>query len=293
MVRLGAGVRNTGLLSPEGMDCSIQALKDCARKLRKYNIVGLRSVATEACRQAKNAQEFLQRVISETGIELEIIPEFEEGQLALLGCDTHIDTSIPYVLAFDIGGCSTEVMWAKIENGSKPKVMDWMSVPFGVVNVVEAAGGNPSVFYADIRERIHKELRQLSRYQEITSLIGEKNVQMIGTSGTTTTVTAIHLDLPVYDRYQVDGALIPLARVHEIGKMLSDMTPRELAQHSCIGPSRSDLIVGGMAILEGICDCWPIQDLRVADRGVRDGILHSLREQEQKRYAGQQESGAQ
>ncbi len=205
VVRLGAGVRDTGVLSPEGMDCSIQALKDCARKLRKYNIVGLRSVATEACRQAKNAQEFLKHVVYETGIELEIIPEFEEGKLALLGCNTHIDASTPYVLAFDIGGCSTEVMWAKVGNDKKAEVMDWMSVPFGVVNVVEAAGGNPSVFYADIRDRIHKELRQLSRYQEITAFIGEQKVQMIGTSGTTTTVTAIHLDLPVYDRFQVDG----------------------------------------------------------------------------------------
>lgn len=285
VVRLGAGVRDTSLLSPEGIDRSIQALKDCARKLQKYNIVGLRSVATEACRQAKNAPEFLKRVTFETGIELEIIPEFEEGQLALLGCNSHIDTSMPYLLAFDIGGCSTEVMWAKMGEDNQPEVLDWMSVPFGVVNIVEAAGGSPSVFYNDIRERIHKELRQLSRYHEITALIGQGKVQMIGTSGTTTTVTAIHLDLPVYDRFQVDGALIPLVRVHEIGKMLAEMTPRQLVQHSCIGPSRSDLIIGGMAILEGICDCWPVQALKVADRGVRDGILHALREQEFKRSA--------
>ncbi|MEN8236046.1 MAG: Ppx/GppA family phosphatase [Pseudomonadota bacterium] len=282
VVRLGAGVRDTGLLSTEGMDRSIQAIKDCARKLQKYNIVGLRSVATEACRQAKNAQEFLRRVTFETGIELEIIPEFEEGQLALLGCNMHIDPATPYLLAFDIGGCSTEVMWAKVEHNNPPKVQDWMSVPFGVVNVVEAAGGSPSIFYTDIRERIQKELHQLSRYQEITALVGEHNVQMIGTSGTTTTVTAIHLDLPVYDRFQVDGTLIPLMRIHEIGKKLADMTPRQLAQHACIGPSRSDLIIGGMAILEGICDCWPVKDLKVADRGVRDGILHALREQQLK-----------
>ena len=276
IVQLGSGLLETGRLSHESMDRALNALDECSRKLNKYNIVGLRSVATEACRQASNTPVFLMDVLSKTRIDLEVIPEFEEGQLALLGCWEHIDINIPYVLGFDIGGCSTEVMWARVKDPLMPEVLDWMSIPYGVVNLIEACGGDPGLFYEDIRQKIGSALSKLNLHQEITSLIEQGKVQMIGSSGTTTTVAAIHLDLPYYNRSKVDGSSLPLVRIHEIGRRLQQMSLRELAYTACIGPSRSELVLAGMAILESICDCWPVQHLKVADRGVRDGILQQL-----------------
>jgi exopolyphosphatase/guanosine-5'-triphosphate,3'-diphosphate pyrophosphatase len=276
VVRLGVGVRSNRILGTESMDRAIDALKECAKKLKRYTIIKIRSVATEACRQAENTHSFITRVKVETGIELEIIPQFEEARLALKGCTGLIDPTIPYVLGFDIGGCSTEVMWAKVFENGTTEVLDWVSLPFGVVSILESCGGDPGLFYKDICTRIQNDLTNLSKNNKINLAIEKGQVQMIGSSGTTTTIAAMHLNLPVYDREKVDGCYLPLNTVHSIANKLREMSPRERANQPCIGPGRCELVLGGLAILEAICKMWLVKDLRVADRGVRDGILNDL-----------------
>lgn len=275
VIRLGTGVRSSGYLSQDAMSRAIEALKECSKKIEKYQILNLRCVATEACRQAKNRFEFIDRVRRETGIELEIISEEEEARLALKGCNPLINPNIPYVIAFDIGGCSTEVMWAKVSKHS-PEVIDWMSIPYGVVSILDACGGDPAAFYDTIREKITDEVSALANNQEIRSAIADNKAQLIGSSGTTTTVAAIHLNLKYYDRTKVDGATIPVSKIHDIANILRSYTPRERSEHACIGPGRSDLVLGGLAILESICDAWALETVCVADRGVRDGILADM-----------------
>jgi len=282
VVRLGTGLKQTGYLSEDAMNRAIDALKACARRLKKYTITGLRCVATEACRQAQNREDFFALVQEETGIELEVISEYEEGRLALLGCQRLITPKTPYVLGFDIGGCSTEVMWAKVINKNTSHVLDWRSLPYGVVNVLEACGGEPDMFYDDIRRKIKNELEELSQANGIKDKIAANEVQVIGSSGTTTTVAAIHQELPYYDRGQVDGYVLPYQSIQKIAHMLIKLGPRERADHPCIGPSRSDMVLGGIAILQGICDIWPVETIRVADRGVRDGIIEDLWNRHQK-----------
>lgn len=276
VVRLGVGVRSSGLLAKESMERAIDALKECSKKLKRYTIVKIRSVATEACRQAENKHSFIKRVKAETGIELEIIPEFEEARLALKGCAGLIDPLVPFVLGFDIGGCSTEVTWAQVLENGTIHVLDWVSLPFGVVSILESCGGDPSLFYQDICTRIRNDLEGLSKNNNIGLAIKNNQVQMIGSSGTTTTIAAIHLNLPFYNRIKVDGSYLPLDIIRTIAQKLRNMNPRERAEQPCIGPGRCDLVLGGLAILEGICDIWPVQNLCVADRGVRDGILNDL-----------------
>ena len=276
IIRLGTGLHLSGYLSDDAMERAVLALRECAKKIRKYQITDLRCVATEACRQAKNSKEFLARVLQETGIDLEVISEREEARLALEGCKALIDPNIPYVLAFDIGGCSTEAMWAEVTPDNKIKVCDLVSVPYGVVSVIDASGGDPQLFYDDIRSKIATSVRSLAGITDIQGKIDNEQVQLIGSSGTTTTIAAIHLELPFYDRSQVDGCEVPLEIVREIGDNIRNLSPSERSNHSCIGPSRSDLVVGGMAIIEGICDAWPVPILKVADRGVRDGIISDI-----------------
>ncbi len=276
VIRLGTGVNQSGKLSDDAILRAIDALKNCARRLKKYSIVGLRCVATEACRQADNREDFFALVQEETGIELEIISEYEEGRLALLGCQRLIDVKVPYVLGIDIGGCSTEIIWARVINKHCSQVLDGLSLPYGVVNVLEACGGDPEIFYDDIRNKIINELKKISDKNNILKIIGDNKVQMISGSGTTTTVAAIHQDLPYYDRCQVDGYVLPSKSVRDIAKSLIKLGPRERADHPCIGPSRSDMVLGGVAILQGICDIWPVENIRVADSGVRDGIIEDL-----------------
>lgn len=277
VVRLGSGIQSSGVLSEDAISRAIDALKICAGKLEKYAITKIRAVATEACRQARNQNEFVHRVKRETGIQLEVISEFEEARLALKGCRGLVNPEYKYILGFDIGGCSTEVMWAHNNHTEhRNRVIDWISIPYGVVSLVDACGGDSLAFYDDIRMKISKELHGIRDHELISKEFELNNVQTIGSSGTTTTIAALYLDLPRYDRNKVDGTLLPVSSLNNIADRLRNMSSRERASKSCIGPGRSDVVIGGLAILQGICDTWPIQTLTVADRGVRDGILSDL-----------------
>jgi exopolyphosphatase/guanosine-5'-triphosphate,3'-diphosphate pyrophosphatase len=278
VVRLGEGLAQTGRLSQEAMDRAVGALRICADKLRRRNVHLARSVATEACRRAENGEEFIRRVYKETGIVLDIISAEEEARLAVLGCHILLEEGTGPALVFDIGGGSTELVL--IEQGEGiPEVVDWHSVPWGVVSLTETCG----------REETSAEVR-LARYNEMRRLVsesfehfakrlgdpGKAGYRLLGTSGTVTTLASLHLDLPQYDRKAVDGLIVPARSMREISTRLSGMSPEERQTLPCIGRERADLVVAGCAILESILDIWPADRLGVADRGIREGILRSL-----------------
>jgi len=278
VVRLGEGLAQTGSLSQKAMDRAVGALKICSDKLRKRNVHLARSVATEACRRADNGEEFIERVRKETGIVLDIISAEEEARLAVLGCHILLEDGIGPAVIFDIGGGSTELVL--IENGAPvPHIIDWQSVPWGVVSLTETVG-----------EEAADEAGRRARYAEMKRLVSESfagfakridpmrtpDLRLLGTSGTVTTLASLHLDLPQYDRRAVDGLIVPASSTREISQSLSAMSPEERRQLPCIGNERADLVVAGCAILEAILDIWPAPRLGVADRGIREGILRSM-----------------
>jgi len=278
VVRLGEGLAQTGSLSQKAMDRAVGALKICSDKLRKRNVHLARSVATEACRRADNGEEFIERARKETGIVLDIISAEEEARLAVLGCHILLEDGIGPAVIFDIGGGSTELVL--IENGAPvPHIIDWQSVPWGVVSLTETVG-----------EEAADEAGRRARYAEMKRLVSESfagfakridpmrtpDLRLLGTSGTVTTLASLHLDLPQYDRRAVDGLIVPASSTREISQSLSAMSPEERRQLPCIGNERADLVVAGCAILEAILDIWPAPRLGVADRGIREGILRSM-----------------
>lgn len=283
VVRLGEGLAQTGRLSDEAMDRALGALHVCADKLRKRNVHLARSVATEACRRASNGQAFIDRVRDETGIHLNIITAQEEARLAVLGCHILLEQGNGPAMIFDIGGGSTEMVL--VETGETvPRILDWQSVPWGVVSLTESIGriaDDPharAVAYAEMRRRVDE------GFAEFTARVtpfrraaeGERCIRLLGTSGTVTTLASLHLELPQYDRRAVDGLVVPAESMREISRRLSTMTPAERIAVPCIGRERSDLVVAGCAILESILDIWPAARLGIADRGIREGILRSL-----------------
>ncbi|MBB5731419.1 exopolyphosphatase/guanosine-5'-triphosphate,3'-diphosphate pyrophosphatase [Altererythrobacter atlanticus] len=278
VVRLGEGLAQTGSLSQAAMDRAVGALKICADKLRKRNVHLARSVATEACRRADNGADFIERVQKETGIVLDIISAEEEARLAVLGCHILLEDGIGPAVIFDIGGGSTELVL--IEPGAPvPHILDWQSVPWGVVSLSETVGAE-----------VDDHSSRLARYEEMRRLVSESFAQfakriaahhtpelrLLGTSGTVTTLASLHLDLPQYDRNAVDGLIVPAESMRDISRRLSHMSPAERRTLPCIGKERADLVVAGCAILEGILDIWPAPRLGVADRGIREGILRSM-----------------
>jgi len=278
ITRLGEGVSGTGRLSDDAMDRTIDALKCCADKMERRRVNASRQVATEACRRAVNCSDFLDRVTRETGLSLEIISAHEEATLALKGCAALLDFNTPYALIFDIGGGSTEVLFVAIENARSLAVQGCISLPMGVVTVAEDCGGGDLCgrTYQAVSERVQKLLEPFEAAHGIRDKIAAGVVQMIGTSGTVTTLGGLHLGLERYDRAAVDGLMLGFDALHATTKSLCGKTLQQRAAEPCIGWQRADLMLAGCAILEAICHMWPVGRLTVADRGLREGLLMDL-----------------
>ena len=278
VTRLGEGVSGSGQLSREAMDRTIDALKRCAEKMERRNVMASRQVATEACRRAVNCGEFLARVTEETGLSLEIISAHEEATLALKGCAALLDPAVPHALIFDIGGGSTEVLFVGIDSTFTLAVEGWISLPMGVVTVAEDCGGGDLCdrTYQSVMNRVHKLLEPFEAAHAICDKIAAGTVQMIGTSGTVTTLGGLHLRLDRYDRALVDGLTLDFDALHAASQSLCRMTLQQRAAEPCIGWQRADLMLAGCAILQSICRMWPVGRLRIADRGLREGLLMDL-----------------
>ena len=280
VVRLGEGVAQTGRLSDEAMDRAVGALKICADKLRRRNVHLARSVATEACRRASNGEAFIERVKHETGIVLDVISAQEEARLAVLGCHILLEDGIGPAMIFDIGGGSTELVLIE-PGGPVPRIVDWQSVPWGVVSLTETVGHETDDTGAEERAARYAEMRRIvsESFAEFAERIAPHrapDLRLLGTSGTVTTLASVHLGLPQYDRNAVDGLIVPGESMREICANLAQMPPPDRRRLPCIGQERADLVVAGCAILEAILDIWPAPRLGVADRGIREGILRSL-----------------
>lgn len=282
IVRLGEGVTKDNRLSEEAMDRTIDALKVCAEKLARRNVMFMRHVATEACRIADNSEEFVARVKKETGINLDVISAGEEARLAVLGCQSLIAPDKRNVLVFDIGGGSTELIWVKVRPGKANEIRGWMSVPWGVVNLTEKfakPGKTPKPKkYAKMIATMREQLEAFEEAHELSKVLKGRHTQFLGTSGTVTTLASLHLGLPKYNREKVDGAWMKSKDIRKLSRRVAEMTPEERAAEPCIGTERADLVVAGCAILEAILSMWPVPSLRVADRGIREGILRGLME---------------
>ena len=280
VVRLGEGLAASGRLSDAAMERTLAALQVCAEKLRRRHVHLARSVATEACRRAANGAEFIERVRQETGIALDIITAEEEARLAVLGCHILLEGGDGPAVIFDIGGGSTELVLIE-PDGKVPRILDWQSVPWGVVSLTDTVGrveGSKAeriARYSEMRRVVSESFATFAERAEVRSR-GAREIRLLGTSGTVTTLASVHLGLPHYDRRAVDGLIVPAQSMREISTSLSTMSPQERGELPCIGQDRAELVVAGCAILEAIMDLWPADRLGVADRGIREGILRSL-----------------
>ena len=285
IVRLGEGIGANGRLSEDAMVRAIEALKVCSSKLAERNVTRVRMIATEACRAAENGAEFIARVRKETGLPLEIVSQETEARLAVAGCASLVDTGASGVILFDIGGGSSELVWIDLTppaDGRRRRMADrirtWMSLPVGVVNISERHGGRhitPEQFAAMVAE-VAAMVAQFPEGAALDEAVAAGRVHMLGTSGTVTTLAGIHLGLPRYDRRRVDGTWLTGPRVASLIAELVAMTYEQRIANPCIGRERADLVLAGCAILEAIRRRWPCERLRVADRGLREGVLVEL-----------------
>jgi exopolyphosphatase/guanosine-5'-triphosphate,3'-diphosphate pyrophosphatase len=285
IVRLGEGVGENRRLGEAAMLRAIEALRVCRAKLAERNVRRARLIATEACRLAANGPEFIDRVHAETGLRLEIVSQETEARLAVTGCASLIDRNASGVVLFDIGGGSTELVWIDLtrpppsrRRRMSDRIRTWASLPVGVVTLSERHGGEtvtPQVFEAMVGE-VAAMLAGFPEADALDIAVARGGVHMLGTSGTVTTLAGVHLGLQRYDRRRVDGVWMSGV---EVGRMVDMLVATDYAgrvAHACIGRERADLVLAGCAILEAFRRRWPVERLRVADRGLREGILVEL-----------------
>ncbi len=284
VVRLGEGLNSTGKISEEAMDRAIEALSVCADKLKRRNVVLARSVATEACRQAVNGAQFIERVRLETGIVLDVISPKEEARLAVMGCHALLEAGEGPALIFDIGGGSTEVVLVSTD-GIVPEILDWTSIPWGVVSLTESEVHDEED--ADARAAAYSAMRAKvsAAFADFAARLPTDggDHRLLGTSGTVTTLASVYLELQTYERSKIDGLHLPSQALRDISQTLAKASPAGRAEFPTIGFDRADLVVAGCAILESIFDMWPGERLGVADRGIREGILRALMASDAKR----------
>ncbi|RYE11435.1 MAG: Ppx/GppA family phosphatase [Hyphomicrobiales bacterium] len=285
IVRLGEGLSVTGRLSDAAMERTIEALKQCRNKLREHEPARMRLIATEACRAASNGEEFIARVKAEVGLDLEIVDRQTEASLAVTGCADLIEEESEGALMFDIGGGSSELAWLDFRGGRPRRqgrmaasIRSWQSLPVGVVSIAERFGGvdvTPETFEAMVAF-VASHLSEFKGRGKLKQMIAEHPVHLIGTSGTVTTLAGLHLGLERYERQKVDGLWMGRSEVDATMKALLAMPFDRRVAHPCIGRDRADLVLPGCAIFEAIRREWPTERVRVADRGLREGILISL-----------------
>jgi len=290
IVRLGEGLSQNGHLSEAAMERAMAALQISAEKLRRRRVVKLKAIATQACRAARNGPAFVARVVAETGLKLQIITPREEAHLSVAGCLNLLDRKADAALVVDVGGGSTELSWVDLKAGgldsdlaqfvaSKLPIKAWLSIPIGVVTLAERfpeGHGDVELWFRAMVETVKAELAAFRHADPMRGLFDEGRAHLIGTSGAITSLAGLHLGLRRYDRSQVDGVWMTRDDCEAAANRLLGLTPGERADQPCIGPDRADLVLAGAAILQAVQELWPCTRVRVADRGLREGLLMSL-----------------
>jgi exopolyphosphatase/guanosine-5'-triphosphate,3'-diphosphate pyrophosphatase len=280
IVRLGEGLGRAGRISEAAISRTIDALEICRDKMAARGVTRARLVATQACRGAANGDEFVGRVREKTGLELEIIDRETEARFAARGCGALADPQAASVLLFDIGGGSTELVWlTRSPNfGETRELHSWTSLELGVVSLAEHFGGRvvDAATFAAMKAHARDSLAQF--VSETAEIRRCARFHLLGTSGTVTTLAGVHLGLERYDRWRVDGLWMTDAEASRAIDRLRQMDFDERVANGCIGPQRADLVLAGCAIFEAIREMFPATRTRIADRGLREGMLMELME---------------
>jgi exopolyphosphatase / guanosine-5'-triphosphate,3'-diphosphate pyrophosphatase len=283
IVRLGEGLAATGALGEGAIERTLAALRVCAAKLGERRVGRISLIATEACRSASNGQAFLDRAEQDTGLRLTIVDRQTEAELAAEGCAVLMSMGAPSVILFDIGGGSTEIVWLSRAADGKPireRILSWTSLPVGVVTLAERRGGvhvDQALFdsmVAEVADLLAPFLATVDRRQ-LT-----QGFHLLGTSGTVTTIAGLHLGLPRYDRRRVDGLWMSVKDADRVVRRLLQTPYEDRARNACIGADRADLVLAGCAIYEAIRRAFPADRIRIADRGLREGLLIRMMSQD-------------
>jgi exopolyphosphatase/guanosine-5'-triphosphate,3'-diphosphate pyrophosphatase len=289
IVRLGDGLSHSGRLDEAAMERTLRALTICAEKIERRHVAHVRAVATQACRAADNGPEFIARIERETGIVFDVIAPREEARLSVAGCLNLLDRTTDAALVVDVGGGSTELAWVDLrpDKSGRPKPIPpigaWLSIPIGVVTLAErfpekgpVEGASADLWFRAMVDHMKARITAFKQAEGLRPIFDAERAHLVGTSGAITSLAGMHLGLKRYERARVDGLWLTHDDCTAAAELLMRLGAEGRAAEPCIGPDRADLVLAGAAILQAVQECWPCPRVRVADRGLREGILLSM-----------------
>jgi exopolyphosphatase/guanosine-5'-triphosphate,3'-diphosphate pyrophosphatase len=269
ILRLGEGVDQTKRLKPEAMTRVIDAIREWQGVIDQHDVQASTAVATSAVREARNREEFLQRVKQEAGVEVEVIDGEEEARRTLLGMRSGLPDHIHDMLGLDIGGGSTEFIVSR-----EVQELKTISIDMGVVRLSERVlkSDPPSATEVQEAEQLIHSLTQ----QTLTTLGDTSGLAFVGTAGTITSLAAIAQGLTVYDPDRVHNYTLKLDTVKRIEQTV---LPRKKAERTGIPglePGREEVIAAGTLILRCIMEELKQDQGLVSEYGLREGVLVNL-----------------
>jgi exopolyphosphatase / guanosine-5'-triphosphate,3'-diphosphate pyrophosphatase len=267
ITRLGGGFTREWGISAEAMERTLSAMRDFSSEIRRHGVERVRAVATSAVRDAANGSSFHDRVLRESGIDLQVIDGKTEGVLTHLGVFSGLDEKSGDFLVFDIGGGSTEYTFARGR-----RVLYTESLPLGVVRLTE---GKESI--EAMEEKISRELYNVNYSLVANGLLSHKeNCTLVGTAGTVTTLAAISMKMTFYDYRLVNNYILELEEIREIFSRLLPMTREERLSVTGLERGREDLIIAGTLVTIKTMETFGFRRLKVSDFGLLEGVLLSI-----------------
>ncbi len=273
ITRLAENISETEMLKKERMLKSLSALKRFSHLISDFGVDSVKAVGTSALREAKNSDEFIDMVLSETGIKIKIVSGLEEAQLTAKGV-LHDMLKSNSSLIMDIGGGSTEWILCKDSTTVMAK-----TTPIGVVKLFEKHIKSDPPSNKDIAELEKALEKAVLPIKAETEKFINKKTSFIGTAGTITTFASIDLELSEYDHEKVQNHIISIQRLTDMSKKLISLPLSKRKTIKGLEPERADLIIPGIVFTIKAMQVFGFENIIVSDDGLLEGILLSLAEE--------------
>ncbi|MGI9577052.1 MAG: exopolyphosphatase [Microthrixaceae bacterium] len=268
VTRLGAGVDATGALGGEGVQRTLEVLREYRTEMDRHGVVGVRVAATSAVRDADNSEDFLAPAQDILGVRPEILSGAEEAELSFRGATGDLPASGGPYLVVDIGGGSTEFALGSSEVESAD------SVQMGCVRMTEKhlrsdppAPEELTNCLAEVEYHLDAVLRNHPMMTAATTFVG--------LAGTVTNVAAVELGLPEYDPDAVHHFELTKPAVEDVFRTLATEALADRVHNPGLERARADVIVGGLCVLVGIMRQWGFERCLVSEADILDGLVAS------------------
>jgi len=245
---------------------TIKCLENFSKRLKKYNVLDYRCIATEACRSVTNPDFFLKKVKEKTGLNVEIISSNEEARLSLQSSEMYVKKINGDGFIFDIGGGSTELTYFK-NHSSDYKTR---SISYGVINLTEKK---------EIFSKIYVENHLQKHFSQFKQIFKNNNQKFItiGSCSTVTSICSVFLNLSFYDPHKIEGFEMKIDDLENTLKYIEKMSVSDMINHPCIG-SKHELLSNGIFILKQLIKIIPVKKLIVTQNSLRDAIITEIHE---------------